>query len=116
MSEQRKCPGGDSGASSKSLAGDALSLPSFVVDWQRLAAQVDGAFVVLVETSHGKYRRRVWLTLAAAERAAIKAQDAGHNAVVMLAELKPLYRVEGAAPTQPSLGHVVDAATGQVAL
>ena len=88
------------------------SLPSRTDEWARLAAAVNGAFVVLVETSHGKYRRRVWLTLAAAERAVIKAQDAGHNAVVVLAELKPLYRVEGAAPKQPSLGRIVDAAHG----
>ena len=85
-------------------------LPSHADEWARLAAAVNGAFVVLVETSHGNYRRRVWLTLAAAERAAIKAQDAGHNAVVVLAELRPLYRVEGRAPKQPTLGRSVDAA------
>ena len=92
------------------------SLPSTADDWQKLAAHVNGAFVVLVETSHGNYRRRVWLTLAAAERAAIKAQDAGHNAVVVLAELRPLYRVEGAAPKQATLGRIVDAASSEVAV
>lgn len=67
-------------------------------DWAELAAQVNGAFVCLVETSHGRYRRRAWMTLAPAERAARKAQDAGHNAVVILAELTPLYRVDGGGP------------------
>lgn len=78
-------------------------------DWEDLAAHVNGAFVVVVETPHGTYRRRVWLTLAPAERAARAAQDAGHNAVVLLAELRPLYRVEG---SKPDLGRIVTVSKG----
>lgn len=61
-------------------------IPSHTDEWEQLAAHVDGAFVVLVETAYGRYRRRVWFTLAAAERAAEKARDAGHDSVVVLAE------------------------------
>jgi hypothetical protein len=60
-----------------------------------IAAHVDGAFVVVVRLNGGKYRRRCFLTVAAAERHARRAQDAGHNADVFLAELKPLWKVVG---------------------
>ena len=60
-----------------------------------IAHHVDGAFVLVVKVSGGKYRRRCFLTAASAERAARNAQDAGHSAVVFLAELKPLWRVKG---------------------
>src|SRR5699024_9669633 len=82
-------------ADNESLAGDSSSLPQSVEEWDTLAAQIDGAFAVIVRTTQGRYRRRVWLTLAPAERAAGKAREAGHDAVVVLAELKPLYRVDG---------------------
>jgi hypothetical protein len=58
-----------------------------------LARHIDGSFVLIVKVTGGKYRRRCFLTVAAAERAARNAQDAGHNATVFLAELKPLWRV-----------------------
>lgn len=105
---------GERTARSQALADSTPIVTPDTDDWQRLAAQVDGAFAVIVETSHGKYRRRVWFTLAAAERAVAKAEDAGHNAVIMLAELKPLYRVEGTrVPSgQEALGRIVDARTG----
>lgn len=96
----------------ESLDGLTPSISPNADQWQRLASHVDGAFVVLVETSHGRYRRRVWLTIAPAERAAQKARDAGHNAVVMLAELKPLYEVVGAVPDVAMLGRVVVASGG----
>jgi hypothetical protein len=62
-----------------------------------IAAHVDGAFVRIVRVTGGKYRRRCFLTAASAERAARNAQDAGHNAEVFLAELKPLWRLSGRA-------------------
>lgn len=62
-----------------------------------IAAHVDGAFVLVVRVSGGKYRRRCFLTAASAERAARNAQDAGHHAEVFLAELKPLWRLSGRA-------------------
>jgi hypothetical protein len=60
-----------------------------------IAAHVDGCFVVCVKTSGGRYRRRCFLSAASAEKAARNAQAAGHNAVVFLAELKPLWRLAG---------------------
>ena len=60
-----------------------------------IAAHVDGSFVLVVKVTGGKYRRRCFLTAASAERAARRAQDAGHNATIYLAELKPLWKLTG---------------------
>lgn len=54
------------------------------------AQQVRGALVVVVETPGGKYRRRTYLTLASAERALRRAEQAGHCASVVLARLVPV--------------------------
>ena len=54
------------------------------------ARQVRGTLVVVVETPGGKYRRRAFLTLASAERAVRRAEDAGHTASVVLARLEPV--------------------------
>ena len=62
-----------------------------------IAHHIDGAFVLVVRVTGGKYRRRCFLTAASAERAARSAQAAGDNAEVYLAELKPLWRLEGGA-------------------
>ena len=79
-------------------AGSKLSLTPVAADpLDELARQISGAFVVVVETNGGQYRRRVFLTVAAAERHSRRAQDAGHNATVYLAELKPLWRLNGGA-------------------
>jgi hypothetical protein len=81
-----------------------------------LASLVDGAFVLLVRvtgscrpaaldqvTRNGspaaelpvKYRRRVFLSAAAAERAARAAVARGETVRVYLAELTPLFRLAG---------------------
>jgi hypothetical protein len=60
-----------------------------------IAAHVDGTFVVVVHVTGDKYRRRRFMTAKAAERAARNAQDAGHSAVIFLAELKPLWKLAG---------------------
>jgi len=62
-----------------------------------LAKVLDGAFVVVVKATGGRYRRRCFLTAAPAEKAALKATQAGHNAEVFLAQLKPLFRLVGGA-------------------
>jgi hypothetical protein len=59
-----------------------------------VAGLVDGAFVVVVATRSGRYRRRVWLSLAPAQRAAAKAREDGIQATVIVAELRPLYAAE----------------------
>ncbi len=66
--------------------------------WDEFAALVDGTFVVVVKVTGGHYRRRCFLTVKAAEIAARRAQDRGENAVVILSELRPLYRVTGGGP------------------
>ncbi len=60
-----------------------------------LAKAVDGTFVVVVEHSGAKYRRRAYLTVASAERSAANARAQGHNVTVYLAELRPLWRLAG---------------------
>lgn len=62
-----------------------------------LAKVIDGAFVVVVKVTGGRYRRRAFLTAAAAEKAAAKAMDAGHDATVYLAELRPVWKLIGGA-------------------
>ncbi len=52
--------------------------------------QVRGCLVLVVGCPGGKYRRRTFLTLAAAERACRRAQEAGHVASVMVARLEPV--------------------------
>lgn len=53
----------------------------------RLAQFVQGVFVTVVEDERGHARRRVYLSLSAAQHAVERAQDRGHTAVVALARL-----------------------------
>jgi hypothetical protein len=62
-----------------------------------LAQHVGGTFVLVVKVTGGKYRRRCFLSAASAEKAARNALEAGHNATVYLAELKPLWKLKSAA-------------------
>jgi hypothetical protein len=78
--------------------GDGISAsPSLVhVDpLDEIAHHVDGTFVLVVKVTGGKYRRRCFLSAASAEQAARRALEAGHNATVYLAELKPLWKLTG---------------------
>jgi hypothetical protein len=88
--KRRGCPGQE--APSNKIANPSL-VPTDPLD--DIAAHVDGTFVLVVHVTGGKYRRRCFLSAASAERAARNAQAAGHNAKVYLAELKPLWRLEG---------------------
>jgi hypothetical protein len=62
-------------------------------DWQEIADHIDGAFVVLLRTPSGRRHRRCFLTLKAVEHAADLALARGQSVEVVLAELKPLFRV-----------------------
>jgi len=53
----------------------------------RLAQYVHGAYVVVVQVGEDRLRRRCFLSLPSAQRAAERAQDRGHSAVVALARL-----------------------------
>ena len=46
-------------------------------------------YAVLVETGEGRYRRRLFLTLASAERAVERARDRGKYAYLVLVTLTP---------------------------
>jgi hypothetical protein len=63
-----------------------------------IAQHVDGTFVLVVKVSGGRYRRRCFLSAASAEKAARNALDAGHNATVFLAQLKPLWKLTATTP------------------
>lgn len=59
----------------------------------RMLRDLDGALVVLVVTPKATTRRRVFLTLAAAERYADRAAELGHLVRVMLVKLDPVSEV-----------------------
>jgi hypothetical protein len=71
-------------------------LPVDAID--AIAAHVDGAFVLVVKTTGGRYRRRCFLSAASAEKAACNATEAGHSAQVYLAQLKPLWKLSASSP------------------
>jgi hypothetical protein len=52
--------------------------------------RVQGCLVLFVETTDGRYRRRPFLTLAAADRACRRAEQSGHVASVVVARLEPV--------------------------
>jgi hypothetical protein len=89
---RRGCPRQEA-ASQKLATATLIPLSNDPLD--DLAKEIDGSFVLVVKLSGGRYRRRCFLTVAAAERAAHNAQAAGHDAQVFLAELKPLWRLAG---------------------
>jgi hypothetical protein len=60
---------------------------------QELAEYIDGAFVVLLRYPSGRRHRRCFLTLRAADHAAKMALARGQAVEVVLAELRPLFRV-----------------------
>lgn len=99
MNGNRSRPAGNR-AAGESISGGISSTPSLVPagsPLDELAVHVDGTFVVVVEATGGRYRRRCFLTAAAAERSATNALANGHNAKVYLAELRPLWRLIGGA-------------------
>lgn len=60
---------------------------------ERLRDDLDGVLVLIVYRADGGVRRRVVLTVAAAQRAADRAEAAGHRARIVLARLKPVSEV-----------------------
>ena len=90
-------PGGGPGASRDT--GEAISsftlVPLGGQPLDDIAEHIDGAFVVVVKVTGGRYRRRCFLTAASAERAARNALDAGYDAQIYLAQLKPLWKLTG---------------------
>ena len=94
--QTQKNPAGGRGSSEDHLAGGpANSVLTNTTDWDEIARHIDGAFVLVVKQTNDRHRRRCFLTAKAAEAACRRAQARGENAVVVLAELKPVYRVIG---------------------
>ena len=58
-----------------------------------IARHIGGTFVVVLETPAGKYHRRCFLSVKAAETAAQRATERGETATVYLAELRPLWKL-----------------------
>ena len=98
---ERRRPRQESGATTPakrslpSLEGLACGCLEPVGHLDDLAQAIDGAFVVVVKVTGGKYRRRTFLTVASAQRAADNARALGHAATIYLSELRPLWRVGG---------------------
>ncbi len=83
MQTQEKAPGGES----KGLVNLATNSIPAGIDKTTAEALVTGVHVVVVTTAAGKYRRRVYLSLDSAQRAADRAIMAGHPAHVILCKL-----------------------------
>lgn len=62
-------------------------------DADRAAESINGMFVAVVSVTTDKVRRYPFVTLAAAQRRVDRAREAGHEASVILAELRPVYYV-----------------------
>lgn len=104
----RKSPGGGSGAIRNDNAGGVTFMVPEAAD--EYVQHVDGGYVVVVHTTAGRYRRRVYLSLRSAELAVRRARERGHGARIVLAVLTPLYVVSGTA--QPDLWHDANSKTG----
>ncbi|GAA1706499.1 hypothetical protein GCM10009831_15210 [Dietzia cercidiphylli] len=82
MSEKRSAPAVNEGAPNHPTADDSTPRHD-----SALAAAA--GYAVLVETGEGRYRRRLFLTLASAERAVNRARDRGKYAHLVLVTLTP---------------------------
>ena len=86
---------GEGGSETTTNDGVKAILSPLTDPLDEIAHHVDGTFVLVVKVTGGKYRRRCFLSAASAEKAARNALEAGHDATVFLAELKPLWRLTG---------------------
>lgn len=96
--ERRPAAGGYE--ATKSLDGLTPSISPIVGNWDSFAAHVDHALAVVVKTSNDRAKRRLFLTLASAERHRDKALEAGHDAEVILVALQPV-QVDAAKQVTP---------------
>ena len=69
------------------FADGGFSLSSVPVAADRYAEYAQGVYVVVVETSDDRMRRRVYLNLPSAQKAVARAQEWGHEARLFLARL-----------------------------
>lgn len=64
-----------------------FSLSSLPVAADKYAEYAQGVYVVVVETSDERMRRRVYLNLPSAQKAVARAEERGHEARLYLARL-----------------------------
>lgn len=64
-------------------------VPPTPTDGVDLAGILSGVLVVVVRLDNDHYRRRVFLSLSAAERAVRRAHDRGHDAELVMCSLTP---------------------------
>lgn len=76
-------------------AGLADKRDSTVTPGTPAASYLTGALAVLVSTPHGRYRRRLYLSLSSAERFAERARDRGEDVHLVLVELHAVGLVGG---------------------
>jgi hypothetical protein len=89
MTQKRENPlAGNQGARTFSRGNTPSLTPK--ADETTATALVAGVHVVVVETVHGRHRRRVYFNLPSAQRAADRAIMAGHPANVILCQLMPV--------------------------
>jgi hypothetical protein len=82
----------------KTAKSTAINVPpawDIGADWQRACEAVNGAFCVVIYLADEKVRRRVFFSLVAAQRHVDRARERGHEASVVLAELRPAYVLPG---------------------
>lgn len=79
-----------------------LSVPA-ADEW---LAHIDGLIVVRLEMPGGKYRRRTFLSVSAAQRAIRNAQERGLNGRAYLCEARPLFEFRGTAQGELPGGEV----------
>jgi hypothetical protein len=95
MPPKHNPPGGESQGADKSINGSSISSLIPVTDpLDDIAAHVNGTFVVVVRAQGLWYRRRCFLSVSAAQKAARNAAERGYTVEVFLAELKPLWRLD----------------------
>lgn len=82
-------PTGENGTETKVLADDrnGFILPDLAEQCARQAVNDGLVIVVATMQQEGRLRRRVYYSLDSAQRAADRAKERGHDAVIMLARL-----------------------------
>lgn len=96
MSTAKKIPPMGSGRDQEKtqFADGGFSLSILPVAADKFAQYAQGVYVVVVETSDDRMRRRVYLNLPSAQKAVQRAQERGHEARLYLARLDVVGGIE----------------------
>lgn len=83
-------PAGTSATPESQTAAKPIDIVQSTEQAPGLANMLAGVYVTVVQVGAGHIRRRVYLSLAPAERAARSAEERGHAAEVVLCRLEPV--------------------------